>query len=205
LSDALERPYSASPAELFFTGGGVHRLHNFEPQDNSRVMSVREAAVHSTNLVYIRVMRDLVHFHEARLPYDASAVLAGRDAPTRKQLLAQIADDEARKVLARAYHRYRELRPPEILVRLLAKRARSHRQLAMVFYAWHTGDAATTRVGANALAGWLQAGGGDVRPDEVQRLERAYGNPRLTIADFGYLLNLHPLELWCARHAAAKH
>jgi membrane peptidoglycan carboxypeptidase len=32
----------------------------------------------------------------------------------------------------------------------------------------------------------------------VQRLERAYGNPRLTIADFGYLLNLHPLDLWCA-------
>jgi len=198
LSDALERPYSASPVELFSTGGGVHRFHNFESQDNRRVMSVREAAVHSTNLVYIRVMRDLVHFHEARLPYDASAVLAGRDAPTREKLLAQIADDETRKVLAHAYHRYRELRPPEILARLLGKRARSHRQLAMVFYAWRAGDAATTRVGANALAGWLQAGGGDVRPDEVQRLEHAYGNPRLNIADFGYLLNLHPLELWCA-------
>jgi hypothetical protein len=32
----------------------------------------------------------------------------------------------------------------------------------------------------------------------VHHLARAYGNPRLTIADYGYLLDLHPLEIWCA-------
>jgi membrane peptidoglycan carboxypeptidase len=92
LSKALERQYSVSPAEMFFTGGGIHRFRNFEPQDNCRVMSVREAVIHSTNLVFIRLMRDLVHFHEARLPYDSRAVLEQSDDPTRMQLLEQSAD-----------------------------------------------------------------------------------------------------------------
>jgi cell division protein FtsI/penicillin-binding protein 2 len=53
-------------------------------------------------------------------------------------------------------------------------------------------------VDTGALARWLKENVGEVTPDEVQRLERAYGNVRLTIADFGYLLNRNPLELWVA-------
>jgi Penicillin binding protein transpeptidase domain len=30
------------------------------------------------------------------------------------------------------------------------------------------------------------------------RLWKAYSNPRLTLADYGYLLSRHPLEVWCA-------
>src|SRR6185503_19524666 len=33
---------------------------------------------------------------------------------------------------------------------------------------------------------------------EVAKLYRAYHNPRLTLADYGYLLSLHPLDLWIA-------
>ena len=36
-------------------------------------------------------------------------------------------------------------------------------------------------------------------PVIVHRLASAYGNPRLTIADYGYLLDLHPLEIWCSK------
>jgi membrane peptidoglycan carboxypeptidase len=190
LSKALERQYSANPAEVFFTGGGIHRFRNFEPRDNSRLMSVREAVVHSTNLVFIRLMRDLVRFHEARLPYDSRAVLEQTDDPTRTQLLEQIADDEGRQVLARVYRRYQGLSQSAILARLLNKNVRSHRDLAIVFYAWRGGAS------VGALSSWLKEYVGQVTPEEVQRLERAYGNPHLTIADFGYLLNTNPLELW---------
>ena len=208
LSKALERQYSASPAEVFFTGGGIHRFRNFEPRDNTQVMSVREAVIHSTNLVFIRLMRDLVLFHEARLPYDSRAVLEQTDNPTRKQLLERIADDEARQVLARVYRRYKGLSQPAILAQLLNKNTHSDRYLAMVFYAWRLGGApphagidaraAGPAVDPEALAAWLKENTGQATPAQIQRLERAYGNPRLTIADFGYLLNRNPLELWGA-------
>src|SRR5262249_45654198 len=51
----------------------------------------------STNLVFIRLMRDLVLFHESRLPYNPDDVLENIHSPTRKALLVQIASDEERK------------------------------------------------------------------------------------------------------------
>jgi hypothetical protein len=36
----------------------------------------------------------------------------------------------------------------------------------------------------------------------VRALERAYGNPRLTLADYAWLLRVEPLRLWCAGELA---
>ena len=36
LEAAMQRRYSASPAEAFFTGGGVHSFANFKPEDNAK-------------------------------------------------------------------------------------------------------------------------------------------------------------------------
>ena len=60
LDAALDRKYSANPEERFFTGGGLHVFHNFKRQDDHQVLSVREATLDSVNLVYIRLMRDIV-------------------------------------------------------------------------------------------------------------------------------------------------
>lgn len=97
LQRSLERRYSGSPDESFFTGGGFQRFKNFEPQDDTRNLTVREALIHSTNLVFIRLMRDLVRFHEARLPYDAQAALTDLHSPVRRRLLREIATEEERK------------------------------------------------------------------------------------------------------------
>jgi membrane peptidoglycan carboxypeptidase len=193
LHKAMARRYSASPAEVFFTGGGIHRFHGFDPGPK---VSVRAALIYSTNLVFIRLMRDVVSFYEARLPYDAHAVLTGRDVQARRQLLAQIADEEEEQALTLAYERYRNLGPRQILARFLGQRVYSPRDLAMIFQAWNGAD------DANALANWLQTVGAVVTADEVEQLARAHGNPRFTIADFGYLLNAHPLELWTAGELA---
>src|SRR5262249_55874940 len=69
LEHALERSYSANPGEVFFTGGGLHVFHNFEPSENHERFTVREAFVHSTNLVFVRLMRDLVRYREAPPPH----------------------------------------------------------------------------------------------------------------------------------------
>jgi len=198
LRQALERQYSASPGEAFFTGGGLHQFRNFDSADNGRVMSVREAAVRSTNLVFIRLMRDVVRFHEAHLPYDSKAVLEDRQDSVRAILLAQMADEEAQQRLAQAYKRYRGLAPAQIVKRLLNGREHSIRDLAIVFHAWHAGDAPHEGAAGRSLKDWLEAHLGYVAPDEVKKLEQAYGDPRLTTADFAYLLHRHPLELWSA-------
>jgi hypothetical protein len=52
LQRALDRTYSASPYEAFFTGGGRHTFANFDSKDNDRRMTVREATYRSTNLLY---------------------------------------------------------------------------------------------------------------------------------------------------------
>lgn len=94
LTLALERKYSASPWEVFFTGGGFMTFQNYEPDDNGKILSIREAAVHSTNLVFVRLMRDLVRYHEARLPYDAARIMGKDDDPERLRMLREISRDE---------------------------------------------------------------------------------------------------------------
>lgn len=197
LDHALERRYSASPYEAFFTGGGRHTFENFDPRDNSRILSVREGFQRSTNLVFIRLMRDLVRFHEARLPYDAAALIADADHPLRRRFLQESAEAEARIILRRAYDSFRGLSVDEIIKRLLGARAQSPRHLAILFFAWRQGG------DPEALADWLEQRH-STAPRDVSRLYRAYSNPNLTLADFGYLLSLHPLRVWCAGELARR-
>ncbi len=192
LQQALDRRYSASPFEAFFTGGGIHSFENFDPQDDGRIVSLREAFQRSINLAFIRLMRDLVRFHKARMPYDAEAALSDPDHPERGRLLQLAADEESRAVLFRAYQAYRDLSPDAIVTRLLGSRAKSARHLAILFFAWHQVKDERT------LAAWLRQGQETLSPEEVRRLWRAYGNPTLNLSDYGYLLSRHPLEVWCA-------
>lgn len=94
LSKSLDRKYSASPYELFYTGGGLLSFQNYESSENGKILPIREAVVHSTNLVFIRLMRDLVRYHEARLPYDAQKILGPENTPERLWMLRQVAREE---------------------------------------------------------------------------------------------------------------
>ncbi|HXG50407.1 MAG TPA: transglycosylase domain-containing protein [candidate division Zixibacteria bacterium] len=194
---ALERKYSASPHEDFFTGGGLHRFENFDPDDDRRIPTLREAFRNSTNLVFIRLMRDLVSYHRARLPYDADAVLSDPEHPERLRLLREIAEEESRGVLRRSYQLYQGAAAGQIVERLLGQR-RTARHLAILFFAWKIGS------DEPALAAWLSSHGESHSARVVSELFRSYSNPRLNLSDYGYLLSVHPLELWCAGMLARK-
>jgi membrane peptidoglycan carboxypeptidase len=115
---AMERRYSANPGESFRTGGGLHTFVNFDREHNNRVMSVREALRHSVNLVFIRMMRDVVYRHMHGQDATAGAAetgAAGGGEAERRRLLARFADQEGRTFLTRFYRQYRarpELLPP---------------------------------------------------------------------------------------------
>ena len=95
----------------------------------------------------------------------------------------------------RAFKSYRELSPQGITTRLLG-RYKNNRRMAILFFAFHPGPFENME---SSLAAWLQSQGMDVSSKEIQALVHAYGNPRLNLADYGYLLGRHPLEVWCAR------
>ena len=195
LQQALDREYSASPGEVFFTGGGAHVFGNFDPDDNGRRLTIREATRRSTNLVFIRLMRDLVRFHQARLPYDPQVILSNPENATRQRMLREIADSESRLVLLHAFRDFQGADKRHIVSKLLGSRATSPRQLAILFFAW-TG--ASHKDAEKELGDWLEFYGAKVKPGEVAKLARAYSNPDLTLADYGYLLGCHPLKVFAA-------
>jgi membrane peptidoglycan carboxypeptidase len=194
---AMRRTYSANPDEAFFTGGGVHRFRNFDSKENALVLTVREATIRSTNLVFIRLMRDLVRYHEARLPYRASTVLDSIDHPDRLRLLGEIADGESRQRMLQAYRAYRGLETGKILDRLLGSNW-THRRLATVFYGWNPGAR------PEELGLWLQDRNVQLTGAELAALARSYGGSHLNLSDYGYLLGIHPLDLWVAGRLAAS-
>jgi membrane peptidoglycan carboxypeptidase len=190
LDRAMERKYSASPYEEFFTGGGLHHFENFDKEDNHRILQVREAFRNSTNLVFIRLMRDLVSYHRARLPFDAEDVLSDPANPIRVKMLAEIAEEESRAALRRAYQNYAKRPADEIVRRVVGSKGGAARRLAILFFAWRVGGSEAD------LKAWLERNGAE--PGDVAKLYRAFRNPRLALTDYAYLLSLHPLDLWCA-------
>jgi membrane peptidoglycan carboxypeptidase len=192
LDRAMERRYSASPYEEFFTGSGLHHFENFSKEDNNRILELRDAFRNSTNLVFIRLMRDVVSYHRARLAYDSDDVLENPANLHRQKMLQEIAEEESRAALRRAYQSYAKQRPDEIVRRLVGARSGIERRLTILFYAWHIGNSEAE------LKTWLEKNKLRTADVDVAKLFRAYQNPRLTAVDYAYLLALHPLDLWCA-------
>ena len=104
---AMDRRYSASPGESFRTGGGLHTFVNFDHDHDHRVITLREALRHSVNLVFIRLMRDVVQHHLYAPPEAGSTPDSAAEGGERRRLLARFADQEGRTYLRRFYRRYR--------------------------------------------------------------------------------------------------
>lgn len=191
LEAAMERRYPARPDEVFFSGGGAHRFGNFDAADNSRVMTVREALVRSVNLVFVRLMRDLVRHLMFEDP-DSRAALQDAAAPQRDGVLSRFADREGREFVARFYRKYRMLTAQQAEDLLLQDHKATPVRLAAVFGLLEpTSDAAAL---ADFLRRHLPAGA--VSTHVPEDLLARYGPERLTLTDRGYSAGIHPLELW---------
>ena len=200
LQAALERRYSASPGEGFFTGGGVHTFNNFRRQDDGRQPTVREALQGSINLPFVRIMRDVVRHTIYQGPDNLSRLLEDEDDPRRQEYLARFADREGQVYLRRFWNKYRGKKPEEIREDLLDDLRPGVDRLAAVFL--YLSPQATPQALGEFLKERLD--GKEFSEQNIDKLYTRNGLEAYDLADRGYVARIHPLQLWLAAYLQQK-
>lgn len=192
LAAALERKYSASPAESFFTGGGIHTFGNFRREDNGRIPTLKEALQESINLPFIRVMRDLVRYSTYSAPGNSGQLLKDDDDPRRQEYLARFADREGTEFLKRFWKKYQRKTTEQRLETFLDGMRPTPQRLAAVhryLYPNATQAPFDRFVREHSKSD-------SVTDKRLNEMYVSYGPGRYNLPDQGYIAKVHPLDLW---------
>ncbi len=192
LTAAMERRYSASPNERFFTGGGLHTFQNFDSKDDNKILSVRDAFHHSVNLVFIRLMRDIVNYYQFQVPGSSAKLLLDADDPRRQDYLERFADREGRTFLRRFYQKYAGKSPDDMVSAVVATVKASPRRLAATLRYIDAGS--TLEEFESSLR--RHASDTEFTKEAIQKLYDQNGSNEFDLNDRGYITRIHPLELW---------
>ncbi len=201
LEAAMLRTYSGNPSEVFFTGGGLQKFENFEPEENSRIMTVREGFQHSVNLVFVRLMRDIVRYYEHQTPsaniqrMADDADLTGQSAgaaSVRQATLSRFADKEGREFLVRFYKKYKGKTADEAEQMLIDDVRAQPKRLTILYRSLEP------EAGFGQYAAFMHAQlpESELSRQSLQTLYDKFGADQYSLADRGYLVGIHPLELW---------
>jgi len=195
LNQALERKYSASPNEYFYTGGGVHHFNNFSDSDDGRIVSVRDALRNSINLPFIRMMRDLAYHHLYK-PEGIARWLENPDDEKRQEYLARFADREGLVYLRRFYARYKGKSAEDNLETLTQKVYPKPSRLTMLY------ESIFPNRDRAALEEYLKAHipAQVLANENIDNLFYKYTPENFDLQDQGYITKVHPLELWVVRY-----
>ncbi|QGZ63987.1 transglycosylase domain-containing protein [Paraburkholderia acidisoli] len=193
LEAAVERKYSASPGETFYTGGGAQSFNNFESSDNGQILTVHRAFQHSVNLVFVRLMRDIVHYEMIQTSGTPDQWLD--DPAVRNRFLTQFADGESQVYMKRFYQRYQGKSNADALATLLAHTRKGPARIATVLRSvdphgarpWF--DAQMRAQLKNTKFEWLDS-------DDLAKYYDKYAIDNFNLNDRGYIAGIHPLELW---------
>ncbi|MFC5522208.1 transglycosylase domain-containing protein [Polaromonas jejuensis] len=192
LEAAMSRRYSGNPGEAFVTGGGVQTFTNFESEENYRVMTVREGFQQSVNLVFVRLMRDIVRHYQFEMAGASSESLEAQSEPRRQEILSRFADREGRQFLVRFYRKYHGKTPQEARELLLENMRPAPARLAVVFRSLEP-DAGLEKFSTFMHEQFPKDGLSDAK---LKALYEQYGPDKFSLADRGYIAGIHPLELW---------
>lgn len=198
LNAALDRKYSGSPGEVFFTGGGRHVFANFERSEDDQMATVGEGFQQSINLVFIRLMRDIENYYKWRVPGASPSVLSDANDPARTRYLRRFADEEGSVFLGRFYAKYHGLTADEALETLVKDGTPTPVRVATIFRYVRPGGDYTTFC-AFMQARVAQPGFGRY---PLQKLYTEFGPGKFNLSDSGYLAHMHPLELWLVAYLA---
>ncbi|HWR78546.1 MAG TPA: transglycosylase domain-containing protein, partial [Thiobacillus sp.] len=195
LEAAMGRPYSAAP-QTFFTGGGLHNFANFDPKDNGRMMDVWEATRNSVNLVYIRIMRDIVRHYASASPGAAARILDDASNPLRETYLARFVDQEGRVFINRFYQRHKKLTPAQMAEDLYARSRLNPRRFSAVFR--YLEPQASVEAYVAALHKQVPASA-SLSQKTLESMYTTHAPDAYDLADRGYITQIHPLELWVVK------
>lgn len=212
LDAALERHYSASPDETFFTGGGIHRFANFQHADDAQTPTVAGALEQSINLVFVRIMRDVAHYHAYEAEDAPARSLREGDAKVREDFLNRFAEREGIGFLRSFWHKYRDVAPAERLD-LLADAVPQRATVLAAAYLGTRPDAPLAdylafmrgRLSAKGKKASVEKSSDTAAPAEgsdaaLRRLYENHATRQYDLSDLGYLARVHPLELWLVRY-----
>lgn len=192
LDAALDRRFSASPAESFFTGGGLHVFGNFNREDDVKFPTLRESLQASINLPFVRLMRELVRHTIHQTPGSTATLLGDDDEPRRQAYLERFADREGQAFLRR-FWRKTEGRTRDGMRDMLFEGLRpTDERLAAVF------RYVEPQAGLIEFHAFLQTrlGADRVSRQRAQQLYERYAPDAFDLPDRGYVARVHPLELW---------
>ena len=196
LEAALDRTYSASPGEAFFTGGGLHTFHNFRREDDGRNPTLRDALRESINLPFIRLMRDLVRYATYAGPNNSSELLKDDKDPRRQEYLAQFADREGTSFLLRFWKKYQKKDTGQRLETFLDGMRPTAIRLAAVHRYFFPNDSQES-FNRFVRAHLKSAKSAEKLTDErLERLYQSYGPGAYDLPDQGFIAKVHPLDLW---------
>lgn len=188
---ALERRYSASPSERFFTGGGVQRFRNFRREDDGRNPTMRESLRESINLPFVRLQRDIVRYAIHHGQRNSAALLNDDKDPRRAEYLERFADREGRTFLLRFWRKYQGKDQAQRLANFLEGLSPTATRLAAV-HRYLYPDATL-----DEFATFVRTRTDEVLTEErVAKLYDSYGPGQYSLPDQGYIARVHPLELW---------
>lgn len=193
LDAAVERKYSASPGETFYTGGGAQTFTNFDKSDNGRILTVREAFQHSVNLVFVRLMRDIVHYEMIQ---SAGPSAHWFDDPAlRRRYLLQFANQESLVYLHRFYVKYHGKTPDEALDALVADMRKSPPRLATALRSVAP-DEPFSRFAQRMRAALKNTPSASLADEDLAKLYAKYAVDKFNLNDRGYISGVHPIALW---------
>jgi membrane peptidoglycan carboxypeptidase len=197
LAAALDRQYSASPGESFFTGGGMHHFNNFRKEDNGRSPSLREAIRESINLPFIRLMRDVVRYSIYQSANSSALLLKDDSDPRRQEYLSQFADREGTVFLLRFWKRYKNKSTQDRLDTFLDGMHPTAIRLAAVHrYLLPNADQSAFNAFVRTHLVDDKAAIDKLTDKRLGELYQNYGPGAYNLPDQGYIAKVHPLDLW---------
>jgi len=191
LQAGMDRKYSGNPGETFFTGGGAHTFVNFEHEEDHKMMDLREAMRDSVNLVFVRLMRDIVNYTIAQGQQTKQELLSDPDHPARKDYLERYADKEGSSFLNKYITEYANLKRAEIVDKVTKH---AHKGTTARTILFRSIDPEATL--GEYFAYMKEAAPTETDKEKLKKLYNEYPPTRYNLADRGYITGVNPLELW---------
>ncbi|MGE8477937.1 MAG: transglycosylase domain-containing protein [Pseudomonas shirazensis] len=197
LDAALERKYSASTGEAFFTGGGMHVFNNFRKEDNGRNPTLKDALRESINLPFIRLMRDIVRYVTYQQPFNRAMLLKDDGDPRRQEYLARFADREGSNYLMRFWKKYQRKTSQQRLDTFLDSMRVTPQRLAAVHrYLFPEASQETFNAFVRAHSKGDKKALAKLDDGRLSQMYDSYGPGKYDLPDQGFIAKVHPLDLW---------